>query len=113
MARPQSIIFASKASRLRWLVLAVIVGCAFSVNYFLKREISGQVSDVWLSACDESESTVTCMGRVETHHEKCFARSYTSMIFTFGRQRWESFKLLDYEACMNRDEPSEAASLVI
>lgn len=98
-----SIFLASKASRLRWAVLAVIVASAFSVDYFLKRDISGKVGDAWVTACDESKTTVACLERVATHHPRCFDLAYRSMMFTFGRNRWESFKLLEYEACMNRD----------
>ncbi|MGR9090409.1 MAG: hypothetical protein ACU85U_07505 [Gammaproteobacteria bacterium] len=99
-----SIFLASKASRLRWAVLAIIVASAFSVDYFLKRDISGKVSEAWVSACDESRTTVACLERIATHHPRCFGLAYESMMFTFGRNRWESFRLLDYEACMNRDQ---------
>jgi len=102
MTKPNSIFFASRTSRLRWLVLALIVACAFSIDYLLKRDISTKVSEVWVAACDESMTTMACLDRVSTHHDDCFELAYESMIFTFGRKRWESFKLLEYEACMNR-----------
>jgi len=105
MLKKQNIFLASRASRLRWFMLAVIVASALSVDYLLSREISKQVSDAWLTACDESKSTVACLGRIETHHDRCFDLAYSSMILTFGRRRWESFKLNEYEACMNRDDP--------
>ena len=108
-----SIFLASKASRLRWTVLAVIVGCAFSVDYFLERDISGKVSDAWLQACDESKTTVACLERIATHHPGCFDLAYESMMFTLGRNRWESFKLLEYEACMNRDRAAQPPEIGI
>jgi hypothetical protein len=113
MAKKQNILFASKASRLRWIVLAAIVASAFSIDFLLKREVSSKVSDAWIAACDDTKSTVACLGRVETHHPKCFELAYSSMIMTFGRTRWESFKLLDYEACMNRDKAGKPSDIEI
>ncbi len=102
MSGSKRIVLASKGSILRWSVLALIVGSGFSVEYLLKRDISNQVSAAWADACAESLSTQICVERVATHHGDCFGLAYTSMIFTFGRERWNSFKLIDYEACMNR-----------
>lgn len=113
MSTRGSIILASKASRLRWAMLAIIVACAFSVDYFLKRDISGKVSEAWITACDESKTTVACLERVATHHSGCFDLAYESMMFTFGRDRWESFRLLEYEACMNRDRETKPAAIGI
>lgn len=108
-----NIFLASKASRLRWAMLAIIVASAFSVDYFLKRDISGKVSNAWVTACDESKTTVACLERVASHHSECFDLAYESMMLTFGRNRWESFKLLDYEACMNRDRGAKAKDIGI
>jgi len=104
MSKSRSIFFATHASKLRWTVLALLVGVAFSVDIFMERSIREQVRESWVNACDQSLSLALCERRTDTHHVKCFELAYTSMIFTFGRQRWESFKLLDYEACMNRDD---------
>lgn len=94
---------------MRWSVLALIVVCGFSVEYLLKRDISKQISQAWADACAESLSTRVCVERVADHHGDCFGLAYTSMIFTFGRERWDSFKLIDYEACMNRENIHSAA----
>ncbi len=112
MSGSKKIVLASKGSILRWSVLALIVICGFSVEYLLKRDINKQVGAVWMSACAESLSTLVCAGRVATHHRGCFDLAYTSMIFTFGRERWDSFKLIDYEACMNRESVDRAAPIV-
>lgn len=100
----KQIILATKSSQLRWLILILIVGCAFSADYVLKREISGQVRGAWEAACQESLTAQACETRSHSHHPGCFELAYTSMIFTLGRERWESFMLIDYEACMNHDE---------
>jgi hypothetical protein len=104
MSKSRSIFFATHASKLRWTVLALLVGLGFSADFLLERSIQGQVREAWLEACDQSLSPSLCERRTDTHHSRCFDLAYTSMIFTFGRQRWESFELIDYEACMNRDE---------
>ena len=94
-------------------MLAIIVASAFSVDYFLRRDISGKVSEAWIAACDESKTTMACLDRIATHHAGCFDIAYESMIFTFGRKRWESFRLLEYEACMNREQAASSPELGI
>lgn len=103
MSKLQSIFFASKASKVRWVILALIVGFGFSADFLLARDIGKQVRHSWLDSCVRSIPLGTCEGRAESHHAGCFDSAYTSMIFTFGRERWESFELMDYEACMNRN----------
>ena len=104
MAGWKQVVLATKSSQLRWLILILIVGFAFSADYFLKRQITGQVHSAWLAACQESMTEQACRTRAHSHHQGCFDLAYTSMIFTLGRSRWESFMLIDYEACMNHDE---------
>ena len=113
MSGSKRIVLASKGSILRWSVLALIVVCGFSVEYLLKRDISKQISGAWADACAESFSIRVCVERVATHHGDCFGVAYTSMIFTFGRERWDSFKLIDYEACMNRENIHPVAPAVV
>ena len=103
MSNSNKIVLATKSSQIRWLILAVIVVFAFSADYLLQRDIRTQVRQAWLVACAESMSPQRCEARVETHQDVCFDGAYTSMIFTLGRSRWESFKLIDYESCMNRE----------
>lgn len=107
MSNSKGVILASKASKLRWIVLAIIVGFGFSADFLLKRDVSSQVSDAWFASCSKLLAAEKCQARVQSQHAACFDLAYTSMIFTFGRERWESFKLLDYEACMNRDKPQD------
>jgi hypothetical protein len=104
MTRSSKVVLATKSSRLRWLILAVIVVSAFSLDYFLQRDISNKVRAAWHDACVQSLSDRLCEDRIKSHHPECFKLAYTSMIFTLGRSRWESFELINYEACMNRDE---------
>jgi hypothetical protein len=101
----QRIFFASKASRLRWVLLGLLVAFGFSADFLLERDISKQVRRAWLDACVRSLPLGVCEQRARSHHSGCFEPAYTSMVFTFGRQRWESFELMNYEACMNRVEP--------
>ena len=103
MPKSRSIVFGSKASRLRWAILVVIVAFGFSADFLLKRDIGAKVNSAWLESCAQSLAMAQCEERLGTHHAGCFNLAYTSMIFTFGRERWESFRLIDYEACMNRD----------
>ncbi|MDA0824135.1 MAG: hypothetical protein O3C28_17190 [Proteobacteria bacterium] len=104
MTHSSKVILATRSSRLRWLILAVIVVSAFSLDYFLQRDISSKVRAAWHDACVQSLSNRLCEYRVNSHHAECFKLAYTSMIFTLGRSRWESFELINYEACMNSDE---------
>ncbi len=108
MSKKPSIFFASKSSRLRWIVLALLVGSAFSIDHLLSRDIGKQVKRTWIDSCAQSQLLNKCEQRTVSHHSGCFESAYRSMIFTFGRDRWESFKLLDYEACMNRSAPPVA-----
>lgn len=110
MPKSDSVLFASKASRLRWVMLALIVAVAFSFDHLLQRDIRAQVAKAWLDSCVQTIALGQCEGRVATHHVGCFDLAYTSMIFTFGRDRWESFRLVDYEACMNRDAPPSGST---
>jgi hypothetical protein len=104
MSQAPKVVLATKSSRLRWVILAVIVVSAFSMDYLLQRNISKEVRTAWHDACGQSVSDQLCENRVNSHHAGCFELAYTSMIFSLGHSRWESFELIDYEACMNRAE---------
>ncbi|MFT4561934.1 MAG: hypothetical protein ACI9BW_001677 [Gammaproteobacteria bacterium] len=104
MSQSSKVVLATKSSRLRWVILVVIVGFAFSADYLLTRDISSKVRTAWQDACMESVTDRLCESRVISHHSGCFQLAYTSMIFALGRSRWESFELINYEACMNREE---------
>ena len=105
MPGSDKVVFGSKGSRLRWGILASIVVFAMGADYLLKRDIREQVRSAWLEACVQALPRATCEARARSHHSECFAPAYRSMMFTFGRDRWESFNLMDYEACMNRPTP--------
>jgi hypothetical protein len=108
----KQVVLATKSSQLRWLILILIVACAFSADYWLTRDISGQVRSAWVDACEESITRQVCEERSQSHHSGCFDLAYTSMIFSLGRARWESFMLIDYESCMNHDDGIDSLSTV-
>ena len=99
-----NVVLATKSSQLRWIILIIIVGFAFSADFLLKRSISAKVQGAWETACVDAMTDEACRRRSQSHHSGCFDLAYTSMVFTLGRDRWESFMLIDYEACMNHDE---------
>ena len=103
MGKSKRVILGSKGSSLRWLVLGLIIVLAFSIDALLKRDVNKQIRLAWMAACAENLDAELCEQRIIRNHDGCFDLAYTSMIFTFGRDRWDSFKLIDYEACMNRD----------
>ena len=84
----------------RFLVIIVIVATIFLADYFLKEDVSDEVAKAWTEACQARLSNLSCQDRMRVMHKQCFADAYTSMMLTFGQNRWQSFQLTQYEDCM-------------
>ena len=96
-----------RLSLMRWLVVGSIVSSVFLADYFLKKDISAQVSEAWNEACVTQLAASVCFARIESHHEACFEPSYSSMLMRFGQSRIEALKILEYEKCMSESfDPS-------
>ncbi|MEM7467471.1 MAG: hypothetical protein AAF387_11365 [Pseudomonadota bacterium] len=92
-----------KLSTFRLLVIGVIVASVFLTDHFLKQDVSDKLADAWQEACISQISVSACAARIETHHQRCFEPSYSSMLLRFGSSRWEALKITQYEDCMSED----------
>ncbi|MGR8947837.1 MAG: hypothetical protein ACU84Q_07310 [Gammaproteobacteria bacterium] len=90
-----------RLSVMRWLVVGSIVASVFLADYFLKKDISAQVSEAWNEACVTQLAASVCFARIESHHKKCFDPAYSSMLMRFGKSRLEALKIMQYEQCMS------------
>jgi hypothetical protein len=96
-----------RLSVMRVLVVGTIISIVFLADHFLRKNVSIEVSDAWYEACTSGTSAAACLGRVGSHHDRCFAPSYSSMLMRFGKSRWDSLKIEEYENCMASDETAD------